>query len=145
MAKNTASLEILSGWKEIANHLGKGIRTIQRYERIFGLPIRRPAGKSGASVIATKAELDAWVSARPLREAFRLPEHSAGTATLLAEFRRNVQEMHRLREESAEQRAEVKASLERLQQSLLSVLPQRDQAPHLLADVLAFDPKKKAI
>ena len=31
-------LEIFSGWKDIANYLGKGVRTIQRYERELGLP-----------------------------------------------------------------------------------------------------------
>ena len=24
---------IISGWKDIANYLGKGVRTVQRYER----------------------------------------------------------------------------------------------------------------
>jgi hypothetical protein len=118
LQKPNAALEILSGWKQIASHLGKGVRTVQRYERKLGLPIRRPAGKSTGSVIASKIELDAWVLASPLREAFRLPEHSASNATLLAEFRRNVQETHRLHEESAKLRAEVKASLDLVQGTL---------------------------
>ena len=50
---------ILSGWKEIANYLGRGVRTVQRYEIEKHLPIRRPAGES---VIATKTEIDRWVS-----------------------------------------------------------------------------------
>lgn len=60
-----ARLEIFSGWKEIANYLGKGVRTVQRYERELGLPIHRPSGKSAGAVIATKAELDGWVNASP--------------------------------------------------------------------------------
>jgi hypothetical protein len=52
---------IFSGWKDIANYLGKGVRTVQRYEGEFGLPVRRPAGKHRGSVLATKAELDEWV------------------------------------------------------------------------------------
>ena len=32
-------LQVLNGWKEIANYLGKGVRTVQRYEREFGLPV----------------------------------------------------------------------------------------------------------
>lgn len=40
--KKAAGIEILSGWKEIANYLRKGVRTVQRYERELGLPIRRP-------------------------------------------------------------------------------------------------------
>ena len=55
----------LSGWKEIANYLGKGVRTVQRYERELRLPVHRPNGKSAGSVIATKAELDSWVNASP--------------------------------------------------------------------------------
>ena len=60
--QETARLEILSGWKQIANYLGKGVRTVQRYEREICLPIHRPAGKSSASVVATKTELDEWVT-----------------------------------------------------------------------------------
>ena len=58
--------QILSGWKEIANYLGKGVRTVQRYEREMGLSIHRPAGKfSGGTVVAVRAELDNWVIAGP--------------------------------------------------------------------------------
>ena len=53
----------LSGWKEIASYLGMGVRTVQRYEREMGLPIHRPTGKSHGTVIATKAELDGWLTA----------------------------------------------------------------------------------
>jgi hypothetical protein len=62
-----AQLEIFSGWKEIASYLRKGVRTVQRYERDLRLPIHRPAGESAGSVIATKAELDSWVAASPVR------------------------------------------------------------------------------
>ena len=31
----------LNGWKEIAVFLGKGVRTVQRWERDHGLPIHR--------------------------------------------------------------------------------------------------------
>src|SRR5215831_8512121 len=57
-----APLQILNGWKEVANFLGKGVRTVQRYERDLGLPIHRPAGKSRGLVIATRRELSAWVT-----------------------------------------------------------------------------------
>jgi hypothetical protein len=58
--------EIFSGWKEIANYLRKGVRTVQRYERERHLPIHRPANSTG-SVIATKAELDGWITTSPIR------------------------------------------------------------------------------
>jgi hypothetical protein len=62
-----ANREVFSGWKDIANYLGKGVRTVQRYEKELMLPVRRPAGPRG-SVLATKAELDRWVLSASLRE-----------------------------------------------------------------------------
>ena len=59
-------LVILNGWKEIAAHLGQGVRTIQRWE-IIGLPIHRPRGGARTSVIAFTEELDVWSHAAPLR------------------------------------------------------------------------------
>ncbi len=52
---------VLSSWKEIAAYLGKGVRTVQRWERDLGLPVRRPVDQSDRVVIALPAELDAWV------------------------------------------------------------------------------------
>jgi len=127
MQQPQAALEILNGWKDIASHLGKGVRTVQRYEREFALPIRRPAGNLTGSVMATKAELDGWVVASPIREAFRLPQPPVDNATPLRELRCHIQEMHRLREEAAELRAAVKASLKLLRENLRLALPQQDQ------------------
>ena len=62
-----AGLQILTGWKEIADYLGKGVRTVQRYERELQLPIHRPAGKSYSSVVAFKLELDRWAKGIPLQ------------------------------------------------------------------------------
>lgn len=54
--------EILNSWKEIAVYLGRGIRTVQRWEIDLGLPVRRPRGKPRSAVIALKAELDSWLT-----------------------------------------------------------------------------------
>lgn len=35
---------------------------MQRYEREMGFPIHRPAGQSRAAVVATKTELDKWLT-----------------------------------------------------------------------------------
>ena len=51
---------VLGSWKEIANYLGKGVRTVQRWERCAGLPIHRPSGSNKGVVIAFPAELDNW-------------------------------------------------------------------------------------
>ena len=50
----------LSSWKEIAAYMGKGVRTVQRWEEQFGLPVRRPNAKSHV-IFAIPAELDAWI------------------------------------------------------------------------------------
>lgn len=47
----------LEGWKEIAHHLGRSERTVQRWER-KGLPARR---HEALGVIAYPSELEAWV------------------------------------------------------------------------------------
>src|SRR5258708_35585226 len=56
---------ILHSWKEIASYIGRGVRTIQRYEVQFGLPVHRPAGSSRSAVMAFSDEIDAWLSRTP--------------------------------------------------------------------------------
>jgi len=66
--KYAGDREVFSGWKTIAQYLGKTVRTVQRYERDLRLPVRRPANKNrGASVIATKSEIDRWVRSASMR------------------------------------------------------------------------------
>ena len=50
----------LDSWKEIAAYLKKEVRTVQRWEKNLGLPVRRlTQGKQG-TVFAYKSDLDAW-------------------------------------------------------------------------------------
>src|SRR5215469_9082586 len=54
----------LESWGEIAAYLRRDIRTVQRWERLHGLPVRRlKIGKQG-QVYAYKSELDAWFRGR---------------------------------------------------------------------------------
>ncbi len=56
---------VLSSWKDIAKYLGKGVRTVQRWEQHLGLPVRRPIGASQKSaVLLHRADVDAWLSTR---------------------------------------------------------------------------------
>lgn len=53
---------VLSCWKETAQYMGKGVRTVQRWEQFLGLPVRRPHGMAHKSaVIAHRHELDLWM------------------------------------------------------------------------------------
>ena len=63
--QNTVNVEVLNSWKEVAVDLGRGVRTVQRWEMELGLPVRRPRGKSRSAVIAFKPELDRWLSSAP--------------------------------------------------------------------------------
>ena len=62
-------MNILNSWKEIANYLGRGVRTVQRWERDLGLPIHRPKGKDRSAVLAFSEELNAWLQQTPVRSA----------------------------------------------------------------------------
>ena len=57
---------ILNSWKEIAQYLGRGVRTVQRWEAELGLPVRRPRGHARSSVLALSSELDEWVNRTPV-------------------------------------------------------------------------------
>jgi hypothetical protein len=51
----------LNGWKEIAAYLGRSVRTVQRWEKDFGLPVRRFGLSKPESVFAFPREIDAWL------------------------------------------------------------------------------------
>lgn len=56
--------EILRSWKEISAYAGASVRTLQRWEREFRLPIRRIATRKGSVVFAFRTDLDTWFRAR---------------------------------------------------------------------------------
>ena len=50
----------LDSWKEIADHLGRDVRTVIRWEKERGLPVRRLPGGKRQSVFALTTEIDGW-------------------------------------------------------------------------------------
>jgi hypothetical protein len=68
----------LSGWKEIAAYLGKGVRTVQRWERDHGLPVHRIGQPGGEIVHAQVAELEEWLRTAEHRLA-ELPTDQPGS------------------------------------------------------------------
>ena len=62
-------MNILNSWKEIASYMGRGVRTVQRWERDLGLPVHRPKGKDRSAVLAFPEELNAWLQQTPVRSA----------------------------------------------------------------------------
>ena len=72
----------LDSWKEIAAYLGRGVRTVQRWEREEGLPVHRLAHEKRGSVYADRDEVDAWWESRrqTLTTTSPSPEPAAATA-----------------------------------------------------------------
>jgi hypothetical protein len=62
------TVRVLNSWKEIATYMGRGVRTVQRWERELDLPVRRPRGKSRSAVIALADDLDGWLQRTPQSE-----------------------------------------------------------------------------
>lgn len=108
--------QFLSGWKEIANFMGMGVRTVQRYEQDMGLPVRRPVGKTRGSVVAVRAEIDGWVKASPIREVFQLRQQSDVYST--DALHQGISELTALREQMSLLRAELRGSVTRLQNNV---------------------------
>jgi hypothetical protein len=54
---------VLNSWKEISNYIGRGVRTVQRWEEHYGLPVHRPSGRDRSAVYALVDEVDAWLKA----------------------------------------------------------------------------------
>lgn len=71
--KVRANNDVLNSWKEIAAYFGRGVRTVQRWEAEFSLPVRRPHGYTRSAVFAIRAELDAWLKSDHARHLGRNP------------------------------------------------------------------------
>jgi hypothetical protein len=56
---------VLNSWKEIATYVGRGVRTVQRWESELQLPVHRPRGKNHSAVVAFPKELDRWLRSTP--------------------------------------------------------------------------------
>lgn len=82
---------ILTGWKEIAAHLRRGIRTVQRWESA-GLPVKRVTKSPRAPVVADSEEIDAWTLRNPVVIGTHLsPELRRATIQRARELRAEAQ------------------------------------------------------
>ena len=78
--------DLLEGWKAIADHLGKTERTVQRWEKSKGLPVRRlktDSEEEGSRVYAYRSELDAWWAQRVDLDRGELEEDKSDPATTI--------------------------------------------------------------
>src|SRR5512142_1453329 len=78
-------MKLLNGWKEIACYLGRGVRTVQRWEKQSGCPVHRPNGSPRGTVFAFAEELDGWAASAPMGAGSLITELKAKIAQLEAE------------------------------------------------------------
>lgn len=87
---------VLSGWKEIAQYLHCGVRTVQRWEA-EGLPVHRPSPHKRSHVIAQSEELDRWIRTGSV-PGCDYPDLNASLTTAQRLYRENQARMAELRE-----------------------------------------------
>ena len=78
--------QLLSGWKEIANYMHQGVRTVQRWEAI-GLPVRRVRATKPSPVIAFAEDLDFWTRSLHVPLLDTIEQLKATISSLEAEIR----------------------------------------------------------
>lgn len=128
MNAESAGSPVLTSWKEIARYMGKGVRTVQRWEQDFGLPVRRPQSSEKKAILARPRDLDAWVAIRcGTRGGSGIGDSpSAEVSSLCARssLAAEIETSRMLRTTNRALRAEMRSALEQLREQL-SDLQQR--------------------
>jgi DNA-binding transcriptional regulator YiaG len=152
----TTNDEILNSWKEVASYMGRGVRTVQRWEQELGLPVRRPRGRSRSAVIAFKSELDTWLHRAPKELLQDHPEETPASAKpkydsfeRQAELRKNTElllnKAKLLHSRSSDLREHLKVTQQRLSTTVRLTTVQLEHHMHLKTHVIvAANPKAAA-
>ncbi len=129
-SRHQSSGDLLNSWKEIAAYLQRGIRTVQRWESEFGLPVRRPAAKSRSAVIAIRSDLDAWlkhcsISRNGAEPGAAIRVNASGrlvrTHETRLEMRKAIEQCAALQAEMRQSRNELRQAVERYSVSVRSL------------------------
>jgi hypothetical protein len=125
MAKpDIAPEEILSGWKEIAQYLGKGVRTAQRSAKQLGLPVRRVSGKHNGSVMTSKSDLNSWMRSSPTQQESFNKEARSVMAYLSAELAKGPHRRALQGAVTVALRKELKKDIREIHESILKIRQQ---------------------
>jgi hypothetical protein len=99
-------ISALTSWKEISSYVGRGVRTVQRWESEFGFPIRRATPGRKSLVLAIPAEIDAWVQAQRFPDG-QLDSVESELAALFQTVRELRSEIRELRSENRQLRCQL--------------------------------------
>jgi hypothetical protein len=78
----------LDSWKEIAAYLNRDIRTVQRWEKVAGLPVRRLQKPGLRAVFAYTSDLDEWLGRQGSTTTEEPPGDTPGAVTAPSRSRR---------------------------------------------------------
>ncbi|MEZ2345642.1 hypothetical protein [Terriglobus sp. RCC_193] len=113
--------KMLSSWKEIAHFFGKGVRTVQRWEKTLDLPIHRPPGAPSNVVLARTSDLEEWMHRGSVSRTELEGAPSTGSVAGLSVLEREVTRLASL-SGIASERMDANASAEERVASMTSVV-----------------------
>lgn len=114
---------VLTSWKDIARYMGKGVRTVQRWEMDFGLPVRRPHGSNKKAVLARPRDLDAWIALRCTSRANDLTAvgKELSRALCMVSLKSEIETSRQLRQSNRLLLGEMQNELEELRRNLVEM------------------------
>jgi hypothetical protein len=119
MAVESPGFHLLNSWKEVASYLGRGVRTVQRWEKL-GLPVRRLGAGPRSPVVANARDLDRWLLAAASVQGTDFRQTSAHLV-IRGGLGESIEQARRLRNEMNELRQSNWATVLRLTDSLSAV------------------------
>jgi hypothetical protein len=126
---------VLSSWKDIAKYLGKGVRTVQRWERHLGLPVRRPVGASQKSaVVLYRGDVDAWLATRFSARALPKNEMPSGQLSRIT-LREGIRAARELRTANHALTEQISACIRQLAERCDQLTAQSLLIPYQAADL----------
>src|SRR5262249_9174396 len=117
-AQSLPASGLLTSWKEIASFLGKGVRTVQRWEATLGLPVIRPADGRSGIVMARTDDLEAWVLKGRHSPHLNTDGWQQRNGQVRATFSECVRELHRYNTEVKTLCDKVEATRQTLQHEI---------------------------
>ena len=114
---------LLNSWKEIAAYLGRGVRTVQRWEDELRLPVHRVGSGRRSPVYTTVTELNFWMSTTgAVRPKQMMPATAPARGSHpIEESRRLLSNFHVLVQSLAENSVRHQQQAEILQSQILKI------------------------
>jgi hypothetical protein len=129
----SAHSTVLNSWKEIASFMGRGVRTVQRWEQHLALPVHRPKGKDRSAVLAFPEELNQWLHHTPVKCLTNVESWDGRAAELLGLARELLAHGESLAVADHQRRTDVEKTVLSLRE-IVSRLSTEEVAPNAPGD-----------